>query len=478
MPLRGALLGFDAAKRHTSMPTPDPRDRAPLTRVLKFGGAALADGAGVRRACSILLERGGPQAVAVVSAAHGVTQLLDQVAKAAVAGRSEAERVRIRHRTLLAQCGLEQELLDRYLGELATVLEDVRRSQRITPAQHDFVLSFGERMSARVVAATLRRLGREATPVDSFDLGLLSDSNHGSARPLPGTQASIRKSLASVAGIPVVTGFLAQDPAGNLTTLGRNGSDLTASLLGEALGAAEVQFWKTVGGVMTADPALVPGARRLERLSYDEAAEYAFRGASVLHPDALQPLARAGIPARVLSVVEPDDEGTRIGGPSGGSERGPVGIAWRRNVVRLRLELAAHEERWVRAAAVLAEIARAGLEPLACTVDAAGIAWVLGWSDALAQVARAAPLRVERGLALIAVVGPPRAPLATHRSGPIAGGVGTVGAGIGGVATLCEQMAGEVASSLFLVGEDEFAASARALHAAVFESSELLTQGF
>ena len=252
----------------------DALSRQPI--VLKFGGAALADGGGIQRVGAILASRGGPRPVAVVSAAAGVTELLIQVAQAAAEGRSELERVRVRHRTLLSQCGLEQELLNRLLAELAAVLEGIRERRAISAAERDFVLSFGERMSTRVVAAALRAGGRNATPVDAFDLGLISDSNHGCARPLAGTSSAIRRALAEVPGIPVVTGFVAKDAAGNLTTLGRNGSDLSASLLADACGAREVQFWKVVGGVMSADPTLVPDARGIARLSYAQAAEYAF----------------------------------------------------------------------------------------------------------------------------------------------------------------------------------------------------------
>src|SRR5688572_3241238 len=159
--------------------------------VMKFGGAALADGAGIRRVGEILAARGGARPVAVVSAALGVTELLIAAAAAAAEGRSELERVRVRHRTLLSQCGLDQELLNHLLSELAAVLEGIRSRRALTAAERDFVLSFGERMSARIVAAALRAGGRNATPVDAFDLGLISDSNHGCARPLAGTSAAI-----------------------------------------------------------------------------------------------------------------------------------------------------------------------------------------------------------------------------------------------------------------------------------------------
>lgn len=297
-----------------ALPRPDePRDAsAPGRRVLKFGGEALRDGPAVRRACEILLAHGGPRPVAVVSAPAGVTEQLDEAAREAAAGRFGGERVRIRLRTLLRQLELESELLDRLLGELFGVLNALRERGRVDPAARDFVLSLGERASARIVARALRASGREATPVDAFDLGLTTDSNHGSARPMPGAAAVLAVRLAALPGVPVLTGFLAADRTGAVTTLGRNGSDLTATLAAEGLVAEEVQLWKPVDGVHTADPRLVPRARRLDRLDHAVAAELARRGASVLHPDALEPLQRCGIPVHLRCVHRPEAPGTRI----------------------------------------------------------------------------------------------------------------------------------------------------------------------
>ncbi len=348
-----------------------------LSTVFKFGGAALADGPGIRRAVEIVrahLERDGVQVghedpenesggekgapgarlLVVVSAHAGVTDLLETVAQAAAEGHLEADRVRIRHRTLLSQLGLDPELLDRHLRELYAILGRIQKTGRVAPEERDYVLSFGERMSARIVARTLSEAGIPATPVDAWDLGLVTDSRHGQARPLDGLETAIREAVAAVPGVPVVTGFLAKDETGNLTTLGRNGSDLTASILAAAVGAGEIQYWKTVGGILTADPRLVPGAQVIERLSYAEAAEFALHGAEVLHPGAVEPALRAQVRVRVRSVLTPEEPGTllepdrgerRCAGANGSGGRGPaargaasrspVGLATRSGLVRL-----------------------------------------------------------------------------------------------------------------------------------------------
>jgi aspartate kinase len=302
--------------------------RVAFEKVMKFGGAALKDGPAIERACAIVRDFGGERPVVVVSAHQGVTSLLDSVAKAAAEGEVDRDRVRIRHRTLLRELGLDSELLDRYFAELASILRGIAARQRLTPDERDLVLTYGERMSARVVAHALKSMGVAATPVDAYDLGLVSDSNHGAARPLLESRVRIRAALLEVPGLPVVTGFVAKDERGNLTTLGRNGSDLSAALLAEAVGASVLELWKSVGGMMTADPAIVPEARVIERMSFEDAAALASHGAEVLHPDALEPALRAGLAVRFLDVRDPRGSGTTL--EASADAQGPVGIAVRR----------------------------------------------------------------------------------------------------------------------------------------------------
>ncbi len=279
-------------------------------KVMKFGGAALRDGAGVRRAVDVVDQHGGEAPVVVVSALEGVTDLLVQAARAAARGDVSVETVRVRHRGVLRQLDADPERLDRYIRELSLLLESISARRDLSAVELDHVLSFGERASARIVAGCFEAEGISATPVDSYDLGLTTDSNHGNARPLPSAHAEIRRSVENIPGIPVVTGFLAKDRSGNLTTLGRNGSDLSAALLAEAIHADTVEFWKGVPGVLTADPSVVPDARPIERLGFADAEELGHLGARVLHPDAIAPAVRAGIEVRVRFVEDPSHPGT------------------------------------------------------------------------------------------------------------------------------------------------------------------------
>jgi aspartate kinase len=412
---------------------------------MKFGGTALGDGERVRQAARLVAERRAERPIVVVSAVAGVTDLLDQAAK----GEIDARTIRLRHRSLISQLGLEPELLNRLQAELGFVLDAVRAKQRLEPREHDVILSFGERMSARVFAGALRAFGVDATPIDAFDLGLRSDSNHGRARPLPAATAAMSQALAAIHGVPVVTGFLAADEHGNLTTLGRNGSDLTAALIGEAVRAKEVQFWKTVDGVMTADPKIVPNARAVLNLSWREAALLGFFGAKVLFPEAVEPLQRARIAARVCSVDRSSEKGTRV--DDGTSGEGPRAIACRRSVARLRVELGALEERASRRARFLAALAGVRVECFAVEEGPDELVAILAESDELVGLLRESSATIERALALVTVVGrglrdvPQRAPRAV--------------------------IVREESLSL-LVDGDELENTARDLHAACFEVRE------
>jgi aspartate kinase len=375
-------------------------------RVLKFGGAALCDGPSVRRACRIIVERGGPAPVVVVSAHEGVTDLLVQVTEAAAAGRREESRVRIRHRSLLAQLGLDPELCDRYLAELGQLLDRVRAQGEVRPSELDFALSFGERISARIVARSLQEIGQAATPVDAWDLGLVTDSRFGGARPIEGTLAAISAAVEEVPGVAVVTGFLAKDRQGNLTTLGRNGSDLTAAILAEAVGASELVFWKSVPGIMTADPVLVPDPHIVPSLSYAGAAELAFLGARVLHPASIAPAVRAGIRVRVQSVFDPDSPGTLLTPEA--DHPGPRSIASKREVWRIEQDIDSPDRRGERVAALFRRLERAGVVPGLISSGGERIGALVDPGPAAERVVAESDstrTRLERGLALVAVVG-------------------------------------------------------------------------
>ena len=422
--------------------------------VHKFGGASLADGACIRRVGALLAERAAERPIAVVSAIEGVTTLLDRLARAAAQGEVDLNPIRVRHRSVLSQLGLDPEMLNRHFAELSTLLEAVRRSGALNGEGRDHVLSFGERASARIVAAHLTSRGLRALPIDAYDLGLVSDSNHGRAQVLPNSAERVRSALASIDGIPVITGFVAQDSSGRLTTLGRNGSDLSASLIGAAIGASEVRFWKEVGGVMTADPKFVADARVLRRLSYDDATELTFHGAGVLHADAVQPLASARIPGRVVCVRDPSDEGTLV--CDGARADRPIGVACRRGLAWIRLAGAPNLRALVQAA-----LERTGVEALTIDERSGGLELVAPWSDELARalVLLATHTTIERELAGVAAIG-------VVDEARIVEGLN-----VAGIAVRARWHSGARASFVLAVAEVDLARAANCVHALLFEGT-------
>jgi aspartokinase/homoserine dehydrogenase 1 len=294
--------------------------------VHKFGGASLADASAVRHAVTIIQRRPGPRVV-VVSAMGGVTDLLLQAAASASAGElvpaaRATATLRERHheaaRTLVTQAQARNELLafvDAQLDELDTLAKGLSILRELTSRTGDFVVARGERLSARLVTSALQSAGVKARYVDAADV-VRTDAHFGNASPdLDATDALLRKALKPLLAqgvTPVLPGFIGSSPSGELTTLGRGGSDLTAALVGRALGAVRVNLWKDVPGLLTSDPRVVPDARVLPQLNVREAAELAYYGAKVLHPRALIPIIGRQVPLFVRPFAEPDAAGTEV----------------------------------------------------------------------------------------------------------------------------------------------------------------------
>jgi len=303
---------------------------------MKFGGTSIGGAAAVRQAVGIVAAQLERKPVVVVSAHVGVTDSLLAAARDTADVESGIDEIVDRHRAILRDLNLDARLLDALLDELRDLGRGLRLVGAVTPKLTDVIASYGERLSARVVAAALTAAGMSATPVDSFRVGLRTDSKFGRARPAPDDEL-IRRSLSDVRGVPVVTGFLGADEQGNITTLGRNGSDFSAALIGAAIGAEEVQIWTDVDGVHTADPRIVPAARSIRRMSFADVADLASFGSTVLHPAALEPLRQAGIPLRVRSTLAPAAVGTTVASAVDGGRPVVRAIAHRDDVAMITL---------------------------------------------------------------------------------------------------------------------------------------------
>jgi bifunctional aspartokinase / homoserine dehydrogenase 1 len=300
----------------------------PQLQVMKFGGTSVGDASCIARVAEIVANasRANPLVV-VVSAMSGVTNRLIEAATCSETGDRERatellEALREQHfealkiliknpetRDLIA-LGIEE-----LLREAQRLCEGTALIHELTVRTLDSVSSLGERLSAPLVAGALSERGVRSEAVEATTL-IVTDSYHGAAEPLmeptqERCEARLRP-LLQQGIVPVVTGFIGATAEGVLTTLGRGGSDYSATILGGALGAAEVIIWTDVNGVLTADPRLVPGARTIPEISYREAAELAHFGAKVLHPKTLRAVTQSGIPVWIRNTFEPEHPGTKI----------------------------------------------------------------------------------------------------------------------------------------------------------------------
>ena len=310
--------------------------------VMKFGGTSLATAAAIERVCAIIGEARQRDPVVVVSAIGATT---DQLAAAAASDleRGRAILADLRNateataRALVSQADAA-ELTARVravFDDAAELLGRIGSSGREGSAELDALLACGERISGEVTAFALRERGVEATLLDARDL-FVTESKHGGADALFEVTkqrlcAAVPPVLASGA-VPVMGGFIATGDDGSATTLGRGGSDFTASLAGAALGVEEVQIWTDVDGVMTADPSLISSAQSLSVMSLLEASELAYFGGRVLHPATMLPAIEHGIPIRVLNSMRPAGRGTLIVKHPPESEQVVKAVVYKENI--------------------------------------------------------------------------------------------------------------------------------------------------
>lgn len=303
-----------------------PRSRR-APHVHKFGGASLADAAAVRHAVDIIRGHSGEPTAVVASAMAGITDALLGIVEQAGVGSGDAVRplivrVRARHTEVvraLLPAGRERTEVLTYItdmfDELDALAEGLRLLRERTPRATDAVISRGERLSARILAAALNAADVKAKYIEATDV-IHTDGRFGQAGPdYARTDRGVQRVLLPLLErgiVPVVPGFVGSTPSGDIATLGRGGSDLTAALVARALGARRVSLWKDVPGLLTADPRVVPDARVVPQIHTREATELAYYGAKVLHPRALIPLAGRRIPLYVRPFGDPNAAGTEV----------------------------------------------------------------------------------------------------------------------------------------------------------------------
>jgi aspartokinase/homoserine dehydrogenase 1 len=309
----------------------------PYRITLKFGGTSVGSVEAISRAADIVRQtqenalHSTPgvterQAVTIVSAMSGVTNELVRAAHSAVQGHDEESEIihmlRQRHIDTIAALIDDQterraleDRLDGLLNHVDSLCRAIRILGELTPRGLDVVSGLGERLSAPIVAAALRARGIPAESIEATEL-IVTDDTFGGASPLMDqTQAQTYARLQPLLDngvVPVITGFIGATLDGTPTTLGRGGSDYSATIIGACLGSDEIWIWSDVDGVMSADPRVVPDAQTVNVLSYIEAAEFSYFGAKVIHPKTILPALEDQIPLRILNSFNPTHPGTRI----------------------------------------------------------------------------------------------------------------------------------------------------------------------
>jgi aspartate kinase len=286
--------------------------------VMKFGGTSVESTEAITRVAGIVRDRLAQNPVVVVSAMGRTTNKLIAMASEAVSGHrqnalGELENLHAFHMREASGLGVEAEI-ESHFQELSELVRGLVVMGELTPRATDAISAYGERLSSIIIAARFRALRIPATHLDSRTV-LITDRRHTQAAPLfAETNQRLRTVLPSYAkkGVVIMGGFIGSTEDGVTTTLGRGGSDYTASIVGAGISAKEIQIWTDVDGMLTANPNILPGGYRVKVCSFAEAAELAYFGAKVLHPATVLPAIEKNIPVRILNSRRPEAEGTLI----------------------------------------------------------------------------------------------------------------------------------------------------------------------
>lgn len=316
--------------------------------VMKFGGSSVGSADRIAQAADLAVKsaKEGHQVVVVTSAMGGVTNKLIAAAQNAVGGyyhKTVSDDLHEPHRQaihLMAPNDASRrreaiEMLRQRIERFETLCKGLTMVRELTPRTLDAISGLGEMLCAPILSCAIAERGMTSRPIEATEL-IVTDDQFGQAEPLMGeTQQQTRDRLTPMleqGEIPVITGFIAATKEGVQTTLGRGGSDYTASIIGAALDAEEVWIWTDVDGVMTANPGEVPEARTMREISYSEASELAYYGAKVLHHKTILPVYKQGIPIRILNSFNPENSGTRISVEGRPSARGVKAVTSIRHV--------------------------------------------------------------------------------------------------------------------------------------------------
>jgi aspartate kinase len=319
--------------------------------VCKFGGTSVQDATAIERVACIIQQHAAKKPIVVASAMGKTTNLLLQASDLAAAGkRQEAldllTRLQERHVAEAEKLGVTRsqgevfETISGYFKEMANIVRGLSILGELTPRSMDVMASFGERLSTLILTGAMQQRGIPAQLMDARQF-IITDENFTRAAPLfELTEPAIREYVQAAVNagrVPVIQGFIGSTRKGVTSTIGRGGSDYTAAIVGAALDVYDIQIWTDVDGIMTTDPRMVPEARRVKVISFDEAAELAYFGAKVLHPATIIPAVRKKIPVHVLNSYKPEQDGTLITDEAPSCENPVKSIAYKKGITVINI---------------------------------------------------------------------------------------------------------------------------------------------
>ena len=292
---------------------------------MKFGGTSVGNGSRITKVCDIVTKVNNENQVIVVSSAlQSTTDELVKLAESAQKGKMESnvfDAITQRHKDIINEIIHDKEIQKELLGFISILLEDLEKTingvitvKELSNKTLDKILSFGERLAVPIISGKLRDSGIESKSFTGGEIGIMTDENFGNASPLVKvTQHNIKNNLDGLENtVPVITGFIGVTQQGEISTIGRGGSDYSASLIGMCLEVDEIWIMTDVNGLLTANPKIYPNAKTIPQLSYDEATEMAIMGSKGMHPRALEPAKIAKIPVRIKNTFDPEGPSTLI----------------------------------------------------------------------------------------------------------------------------------------------------------------------
>ena len=390
---------------------------------MKFGGTSIEDIPSVERVVKIISSRLEQHPVVVNSAMGKTTRKLLNIARLSADGMDEDALLRldeIREYHFDMARGLISDFedsdaritLERYFEELQRLLGGLSILQELTPRSQDRILSYGELVATTIIASTLQSRGINARWLDARDF-IITDERFTRARPvdeltLRGIQEKVRPLVLS-GHVPVIQGFIGSTRGGATTTLGFEGSDFTAALAGAALDVSNIEIWKDVNGIMTADPRIFAGARTVRNISFEEASELTLFGAKVLHPGTIEPARRKDIPVNIYNSRQPDAGGTTITANANNGTNIVKSIAYNMPVCIINIVSDSHVDPAGFLRSVFDILDREGIVPCVVTTAGAGIAMAVSASEdmehAMDELTRLGTVNIAGEKASISLVG-------------------------------------------------------------------------